>query len=141
MIREESEKDAQMIARAELYKKLLDKLPVVEQPDKLVTKDYLDTALNARLGEFKDYLDLKLEKLSTDLGLLYGLVGQVTGSERAPSKDLLNSREAAQYVRVTVTTINRWAQEGTLPSIKNGGGTKRQRRLFHRSALDALMQK
>lgn len=51
-----------------------------------------------------------------------------------PSDPLLTAAEIAPLFRVTPPTIYRWAEDGTIPSVKVGGIVR-----FRRSDIDALL--
>ena len=54
-----------------------------------------------------------------------------------PTDDLLTAAEAATELGTTVRTLNRWADEGKLPTAHKLPGV-RGARLFTRSAVDDL---
>lgn len=49
--------------------------------------------------------------------------------------DLLTAAEVALLLRVTTPTIYRWADDGTLPSVKVGGIVR-----FRREEIDAILR-
>lgn len=50
------------------------------------------------------------------------------------ASDLLTASEVAPLFRVTLPTIYRWAEDGTIPSVRVGGVVR-----FHRSDIEALL--
>lgn len=51
-----------------------------------------------------------------------------------PAEPLLTAAEIAPILRVTVPTIYRWADDGTIPSVKIGKTIR-----FRRSEIEALL--
>jgi excisionase family DNA binding protein len=52
------------------------------------------------------------------------------------SRDYFTTQELALHSGLSLSTVNRRAQDGSIPSIQPGG--PRSRRLFRRDVLDAL---
>lgn len=51
-----------------------------------------------------------------------------------PSAELLTAAEVASLLRVTSPTIYRWADDGTLPSVRVGGVVR-----FRRADIEAAL--
>lgn len=58
------------------------------------------------------------------------------GAPRILSESLLTSQEVADLFRVAPVTVNRWADQGRLPSLHNPGG----RRLYRETDVQSLIR-